>query len=958
MKSTFASRSGSALVITLSLLVALTLLVVGMTMLMRTEQKGAAMLDREMASRQLAQIGWMNVIATLRDTIPATLDNNRYYASMPGMVVGVDNSSAPSIVKIGLLYSNGTKVSVVNSTSLTAGVSLSNWMTVTPDKMFNINHHDIGMRAPIIPLNDFYTLSSVSSLASGPNIAAIQVGWRYVTAPSADGTMVIGRFAYWTDDEATRININSAWRRSVPSSTTVIDTSSIDVRSPGTLGAIEGIAPAGSIADNIRNYRNWPVSTFHTLDQLKFVNGVTEDIYERNKFYFTNYGTPNHGTLSQGTLSLGYGANGFVITMAGAGSFHYGGFTAGSPSLSVGGIVNHGTFSFIRQSGAPVGSTAFGVYYVGTEAEVDIFQRPRLNYNTLTVTAGGIGATMNPELYVRLSSTQVYSGTNAFTPAGTWTKLFPGTTRDLLAKYPIKRSSSISPYITSATSANDGLQLIANLIAFTKDSSSPPIAGSISTTAGDVNYGIPMLNSDFGYLGVAKTVYLNEVAFNAVGTLIGTGGFAPRSTFTGTVWCSVEIINPYNVALGDGFQVEASITAYIACNSTNYSLTMPATIPLPAGGIPPNSYHVLVASVPYQFGLSGGTTSWTTYAFRANVQQIRLVETAGVPTSLRDYLTGGTWAAAFGGGAGATFIMNLTKGSVDTYTPSRATGVSKDDPRVPSVWYGPVSTPSAYSTTCGTTTSSGMVNSVLTWGNTGADGVEGTDPAFHSTFYVHGTVVPSLGYLGYVHTGTPWRTLRFRPRTSASSNPPDSSSVPDWAILDIFKLGGDDKAITPSTGKININQLILHASSGSPPIRRAPFIALLSDIGGILGINNNQTGSLTDAMISGATNFTQTGTFGPAPLAGAIFEVASLTNNATTDAGAEHIARLIAPLVTARSRRFTVWSVGQTIIDVNRNGFYDIGIDIISGESRLQTTIERDPITNVYRVLYQRPFSE
>ncbi len=923
MKSTFASRSGSALVITLSLLVALTLLVVGMTMLMRTEQKGAAMLDREMASRQLAQIGWMNVIATLRDTIPTTLDNNRYYASMPGMVVGVDNSSAPSIVKIGLLYSNGTKVSVVNSTSLTAGVSLSNWMTVTPDKMFNINHHDIGMRAPIIPLNDFYTLSSVSSLASGPNIAAIQVGWRYVTAPSADGTMVIGRFAYWTDDEATRININSAWRRSVPSSTTVIDTSSIDVRSPGTLGAIEGIAPAGSIADNIRNYRNWPVSTFHTLDQLKFVNGMTSDIYERNKFYFTNYGTPNFGSLSTGGLS---------ITLAGVGSIHFGG-GAGTAA-----VPNYGTYTFYRGVGV-IGSTAFGVYRVGTETEVDVFHRPKLNYNTLTVT--GFGATMNPELYARLSSTASVSTTTSFTPAGTWSRVFPGITKDFLSKYPMTETSGQNA--TSVIGNASGFQLMANMIEFTRGSNTNAVSAPLAATG--THEGLPVLNNQLGYLGLKRTPHLNEVIGNGTSTTEFDGSeYTSRYSWR----VQIEVINPYNVTFNN-CQIFYRIS-YAAFDSIAASLypnpgTLTATL---TANIPPG-YSILEIGMQNADELVGPDPVYATDIY-IKVHQLRLMNENGY---LRDYLALKHFNALFTHVRGMQIAMN-TAGIFDsdpatynadnqTEDPSRANSLGKDDPRVPNIWNrGGSGTPNAQ-------------NNGLTWNNGSKDSSESGVALTHSTFFHKELPLTSLGELGYIHTGIPWRTLRMQPRSNHSS---ETDAIPDWALWDIFKLVDDYKSITPVTGKINVNQRIIHASSDSPPQRLAPAFALLGDIGGIFQIANNNTGSLAAAIVAGATNFTQTGTFGPSPFGGAILEVASITNNATTDAGAEHIARLIAPLVTARSRRFTVWSVGQTIIDVNRNGFYDIGIDIISGESRLQTTIERDPITNVYRVLYQRPFSE
>lgn len=951
MKFKLNSRRGSALVVTLSLLVALTLLVVGMTMLMRTEQKGAAMLDREMASRQLAQIGPLRVIATLRDSIPATLDNNRYYASMPGMVVGVDNSPASPIVRIGLLYSNGTNVAVISSTSLTVGVSLTHWMTVTAtaDKMFNINWHDVGSRAPIIPINNYYTINASNSLTSATNLAAIQVGWQYVTAPSDSGTVVIGRFAYWTDDEAAKINLNAAWRRSTPTSTlTVTDTSSIDLRSPGTLGAVEGIAPAGSIADNIRNAR--PAMGYYTPEHIKFVAGMTNDIYERNKFYFTNFGTPNFGTLSQGVLSPGYGTIGFIIPLTGLGSIHYGSFTSTSPSLSVGGIPNFGTFTFYKGV-APIGSTVFGVYRLGTEAEVDIFHRPKLPFNTLTVT--GIGATMNPELYARLSSTASVSTTTSFTPAGTWTKVFPGIARDFIAKYPMYRTSGPTSVVQIPNTG--GLQLMANMIEFTRGSHTQAVSAPLAV-GGDLD-GLPVLGGNLSYLGLKRTPHLNEVIGNGTASIYCDWAFF-YSRYSWRV--EVEIINPYTVTFTN-YRLFYNITA--EGESYNGTFNGPITSSGTISGltIPPGYSKVEIGGEDVdeivQDFWSDPIAPYCTI-IRIKVNQLRLMTSNGF---LRDYLAKPTVEAIFPGSVGNFVIVNDITGMPDyifdpdselipyntefnTESASRAKAVGKDDPRVPTVWF---------STGTGTP---GAQNIGLTWNNGSKDSSEAGNVLTHSTFFHKEGPLQSLGELGYIHTGIPWRTLRMQPRSTHAS---ETDAIPDWALWDIFKLGVDDyKSITPITGRININQRIIHASSDPAPLRLASIFALLGDIGGTSFIANNHTGSVSAALATGAPNFTQTGTFGPAALAGAILEVPAVTNNATTDAGAEHIARLIAPMVTSRSRQFTVYSVGQTIIDVNRNGLYDPDIDIISGETRLQTVIERDPILNVYRILYQRPFTE
>jgi hypothetical protein len=558
------------------------------------------------------------------------------------------------------------------------------------------------------------------------------------------------------------------------------------------------------------------------------------------------------------------------------------------------------------------------------------------------MTVTGFGATMNPELFARLSSSASVSTPTSFTPSGTWSRIFPGTTRDFIAKYPMVQTTG-HLLITSIPNAQ-GFQLMANMMEFTRGSNTAAIAAPLATT-GSLT-GLPVLNNQLGYLGLKRTAHLNEVIANGTAST-EFDGFSYISRYSWVV--QIELINPYTVTFSNFrlfYNIDYSADDTVGGSYPNPgNLTGTRTLNIPPGY---SSVFVGMQNADEQYGDIFSTGPLYTQLIRIRVNQLRLMNADG---NLRDYLAATQFNALYPFQMSVNMNMDhifeddpANYNAVnEPHDPTRAIALGKDDPRVPTVW-----------NRTGTGTPNAQ-NSGLSWNTGSKDSSEAGNVLTHSTFFHKEAPLQSLGELGYIHTGIPWRTLRMQPR---STHPSETDAVPDWALWDIFKLVDDYKTITPVTGRININQRIIHASSQPPPQRLAPFFAMLGDINGSSFIANNHTGSLCAALVAGAPNFTQTGSFGPSPLGGAILEVPSVTNNATTDAGAEHIARLIAPMVTARSRRFTVYSIGQSIIDKNRNGLFDQGVDIISGESRLETVIERDPITNTYRILYQRPFMD
>jgi hypothetical protein len=186
----------------------------------------------------------------------------------------------------------------------------------------------------------------------------------------------------------------------------------------------------------------------------------------------------------------------------------------------------------------------------------------------------------------------------------------------------------------------------------------------------------------------------------------------------------------------------------------------------------------------------------------------------------------------------------------------------------------------------------------------------------------------SIGELGYIHTSNPWQHLHLQPQP-----PAEKPAIPDWAILDMFTVGGS------TAGRININSTVSPLSAG----RLIPLKALLNNVTPTTTIAKRD--ALVDAINSGT--YANTDTFGN-PTAydtiGEICEVTGMDNGATTDdAAKEEIIRRIANIITVRSSTFTVWVMAQSIKQppTSTIGTYNPTFDLITGEVRAQAVVER-----------------
>ena len=193
-------RRGSALLISLAFLVIIAILVVGLAESMRLERSSSRThLDRNRAM-DFAQMGVERVVGQLHRTIANT---NVNWVSSPGRIT----------------FSGSGGNTLTNAADLYSG--LGNTNLTDPYRVPDLNARLLSVSGTGHLITD--RTKDPADPASG--VVTLPLQWIYVRQ---DGTLVtdekpdltdktnsiVGRFAYWADDESSKINYNIAWKRS------------------------------------------------------------------------------------------------------------------------------------------------------------------------------------------------------------------------------------------------------------------------------------------------------------------------------------------------------------------------------------------------------------------------------------------------------------------------------------------------------------------------------------------------------------------------------------------------------------------------------------------------------------------------------------------------------------------------------------------------------------------------
>lgn len=253
-------ESGVALVITLAMLVLITIIVVGMVGALRVERGAAASHAERARAFELAKMGENEVVAKLQRY---TGDKNRVWISQPGqLVAGTDSDKK----------------------TLTQTVPLSSGLAAPGDSTApNLNAATF-----LDPASHLITDRPTSGTNATPPPMRLQ--WIYVrrdgttertaTAPPPNpANPVVGRYAYWADDESGKVNYNTAWGRTG------------NTRQPGHPSKIELAALDGfdkSLADQLHEGPDNNRFFNSPLDARR-LGGTLSEALTDNKFDVTHY---------------------------------------------------------------------------------------------------------------------------------------------------------------------------------------------------------------------------------------------------------------------------------------------------------------------------------------------------------------------------------------------------------------------------------------------------------------------------------------------------------------------------------------------------------------------------------------------------------------------------------------------------------------------------------------------
>lgn len=237
-----------ALLVVLSVIVLLTLLVVSLTLAMRLE-RGAAHYYVERSRADLFAREGIEAAAAALHQSTAT---NRRWISMPGRIVSSTNKLSDPAAEVTELFSGPAGSADTNA----------------PD------------------LNRVVLSDDEKEAITGQSGQPMRVAWIYVrrdgtrtSSPLPDtSNPIIGRYAYWTDDEGSRIDINTAWKR-------LGNSNSINHPSQVNLLAIPGLTEADADAVHA-GATNAP---FNSPDDARRLNASLAGVLSSNRFSLSHY---------------------------------------------------------------------------------------------------------------------------------------------------------------------------------------------------------------------------------------------------------------------------------------------------------------------------------------------------------------------------------------------------------------------------------------------------------------------------------------------------------------------------------------------------------------------------------------------------------------------------------------------------------------------------------------------
>ena len=975
MKRHRVSTRGSALLITLVFMALITIIVVGFLSSMQINRPAAFVFMERSRAAFYAQDGIASATATLDQVV---LSTNTYWVSEPGQLI-FSNTATASLANIPL--SSGTNTALIPSA-----------MSGYPAPNLNVastrdpTEHIISNTGNPLNLNWIYvTQDGTRSQFINP------FTYQWVANPLYTPTTanpVVGRFAYWTDDESSKINANTAWGRA-----DVGNTNSLASPTMVDLAALQDstnqITPA--MASGLHTYittNNYAALNnpfFDSPEQARQVSASAAAV----KHFKSEIASYNHDP--------GLGLNmlnqpRFVLTTR---PDRAGWTYNGTAWVGVNGL-----------SGDPGTANAGTPYYLRVLTNEGTVSAP----DSISGSAPNIA--VDPGLLTNLSASRLNNTMNALMREFLATNWPVASASSSFASkfYPVGPNAAQGQYPSSDVAQVRCAQLGINIIEYVRCKESPqqvvcPMRIDQTASASTTNYAFyageaSLKGNDF--YGSTRTPLINEI-----GMYYPTGSTSGSSVDVGSLILFTEIYNPVNYGIVNystanmtlyfetpsysdfgSFALSSSVSSKTTLNPGDYTITR-------------TTYSTPPAQVT--FPLPRPTLAYV---------RVYLQEKGLDYLSFAPYENIGSTAYGTNSNAFVCVPIDPANATVPSLTSVTIQSAEIDDPRLGSntgAWKWHSYTAGAKNNSFGSVNSNYLTNtdiapSGIAQQDTDVNG-NLSDASFYMpppagtttpiTYYTTGCPVNPLGYvtsvgeLGYVHTGIesdamsysipihtssaltsmpagiPWRSLRLQP-----NNYVNTQTVPDWALLDLFAVPTCSTNTQAAAilapygntigGRVNINASLQPTNFDSG--RTMPLQAVF------LGVTNSWAAGTTNSYATAGTISTNiinqvlsptsvngTGKYYPGTAAaayatpGQIAEIQGVSDSG--EASEENFREAIGQLCV-RGDVFTVYSVGQAIKISPTGGL------VVTGEQRAQAMVERyqDPVSSAVslRPVYYR----
>ncbi len=253
---------GVALILTLAILALVTLLLIAFVTSMRVENMASRNFNNVIAARELAKGAIDQAAAQIRSGTPLRTKNGNLfttYVTFPGAI-----------------YTNFYNGIVNNFGSISLSSPINSSLPALISQT-NLNDH-------------FWITGSNNVEYANPVASAMNVGWVYIaqdpTTTAGPNNPLTGRFAYWVDDEASKVNLNTA------GATAATGSDPLGVYSgPNYVDLSQLLPRLGGLASMITARQAPSGNGYTTIEEVKLVDtppNVYSD-FNTNRFYLTTY---------------------------------------------------------------------------------------------------------------------------------------------------------------------------------------------------------------------------------------------------------------------------------------------------------------------------------------------------------------------------------------------------------------------------------------------------------------------------------------------------------------------------------------------------------------------------------------------------------------------------------------------------------------------------------------------